>query len=72
MKQSQNTRLLAYLKQYGSITQREAIKHLNIYRLSARIYDLKRRGEPITPVEISVNNTGCPVGNYTRYYLENK
>ena len=71
MKQSQNTRLLAYLKQNGSITQREAIKHLNIYRLSARIYDLKRRGHSILTTPVSYIESGFTV-SYARYYLESK
>jgi hypothetical protein len=44
MKQTHYTRLLDYLKNYGSITSLEAIRDLGNTRLSATIFDLKRDG----------------------------
>tara|TARA_Y100000401_G_scaffold1971_1_gene1432 strand:+ start:1054 stop:1290 length:237 start_codon:yes stop_codon:yes gene_type:complete len=41
------TRLLDYLKQYGSITSLEAIRDLGNTRLSATIYVLKDEGHNI-------------------------
>lgn len=46
MKNRQNDRLLEYMrKRHGmGVTQQEAIDDLGIYRLAARIADLKRMG----------------------------
>ena len=46
MKSRQNDRLLEYMrKRHGmGVTQQEAIDDLGIYRLAARIADLKRMG----------------------------
>ena len=44
MKQTHYSRLLDYLKNYGSITSLEAIRDLGNTRLSATIFDLKRDG----------------------------
>ena len=46
MKSRQNDRLLEYMrKRHGmGVTQAEAIEDLGIYRLAARIADLKRMG----------------------------
>ena len=43
-KQTHKTRLLDYLKNYGSITSLEAIRDLGNTRLSATIYILKDEG----------------------------
>ena len=44
MKQTQNEMILAYMRQHGGITQREATEHIGCTRLAARIADLKRQG----------------------------
>ena len=44
-KASQNDRILAYLKSGKSLTQRDAVKLFNCYRLSARIADLRKDGQ---------------------------
>ena len=46
-KQTHATRLLEYLKTYGSITSLEAIRDLGNTRLSATIYVLKEEGHNI-------------------------
>ena len=43
-RQTHKTRLLSYLKEYGSITSLEAIRDLGNTRLSAYIFDLKEEG----------------------------
>lgn len=50
MKNRQNDRLLEYMrKRHGmGVTQQEAIEDLGIYRLAARIADLKRMGYTIS------------------------
>ena len=43
MKTNHETRLINYLKQYGSITTLEAIRDLGNTRLSAYIYNLRKK-----------------------------
>lgn len=40
---TQAQKVLNFIRQHGSITQRDAV-NIGVYRLSARIYDLKRAG----------------------------
>ena len=47
-RETHKTRLLDYLKQYGSITSLEAIRDLGNTRLSATIFVLKNEGHNIT------------------------
>jgi hypothetical protein len=44
---SQRQRLLDYLDEHHSITPKQAWSELGIYRLSARIFDLRRQGYDI-------------------------
>lgn len=44
---SQNMRVLQYIKEHGSITSMEAFTDLRITRLSGRIFDLKQLGHAI-------------------------
>ena len=53
---NQNDRLLAYLKRHGRITPLDAWKHLGIYRLAARVSDLKKRGFVIESGRVEVFN----------------
>ena len=52
---TQNQRILEYMREHGSITQREAIK-LGCYRLSARIAELKSQGLRIDSLPTTVRN----------------
>lgn len=45
--QSQNKRVLNWLRRNATITSLQAFKHFTITRLSARIYDLKKMGHKI-------------------------
>jgi len=62
---TQCEKVLRHLKNEGSITQREATKRYEIYRLAARIYDLRRQGHQIEK-EMETSDTGK---SYARYYL---
>lgn len=53
---TQNQRVIAYLEQFGSITQLEALRDLGIMRLASRISDLKRLGYAIESTTEAVNN----------------
>jgi hypothetical protein len=41
---SQTQKILSLLKRKRAITQRDAIERVNCYRLSARIFELRRAG----------------------------
>ncbi|HCW92800.1 MAG TPA: hypothetical protein DHM44_03870 [Flexistipes sinusarabici] len=64
---SQNQIVLSHLVNYGSITQKQCWDMYRIERLSARIYDLKRRGKSISAIYHRLDN-GC---RYAEYVLSN-
>lgn len=66
---SQNERLLEYLKVRGSITQIEAFYELGIFRLASRISDLRRRGCDISSVMVNVFNRFSEKVRVKRYFL---
>lgn len=43
----QTERVLQYIKDHQMITPKQAMEELGIYRLGARIYDLKKQGHDI-------------------------
>lgn len=51
---SKETRVLNYLKRYNNITPLEALKECGTMRLSAIIYNLRRKGWSITSERIDV------------------
>ena len=53
-RETHKTRLLDYLKKYGSITSLEAIRDLGNTRLSATIYVLKDEGHNIETEDAKV------------------
>lgn len=55
-KPTQNQRILDYIKQFGSITQLEALRDLGVMRLASRISDLRKQGYPIVSERITVKN----------------
>lgn len=58
-KQSQCNRVMQYMRDFGSISTREAFDDLGVTRLSGRIYDLKKQGVPIADsMEKSKNRYG--------------
>lgn len=68
-KPSQNKRLLAYLIEHQSITPLEALRRLGIYRLSARIFDLRERGHNITTTTQAVTLSDGEKAEVARYTL---
>lgn len=56
MKGTQAERVLAYIREFGSITQLEALKDLGVMRLASRISDLKKQGYDIKGEIITVKN----------------
>ena len=68
-KATQNTKVLNYMREHGSITSLEAFTDLSITRLSGRIYDLKQDGHIIkSEMEEHVNKAGEKT-RYARYSL---
>lgn len=53
---SQNERLLQHLEKTGPIDPLQAWSQLGIYRLGARVFDLKEAGHNIVRSMIEVNN----------------
>jgi len=62
---TQNELVYAYMSQNGSITQRDAVNHLNCYRLSARIFDLIQSGHSINSDMVTENGK-----TFARYSLK--
>lgn len=66
-KNTQCSRLLEYLQRYGSITAIDALTELGIFRLAARIHDLREQGHVITSRMVKVLNRfseACSVAEY--------
>lgn len=63
----QQERVLQYMQDYGSISSLEAFKDLGVTRLSAVIFNLKRKGVQIKKIKESCKNRyGEPV-YFARY-----
>ena len=69
-KGTQTDRVLAYIKQFGSITQYEALQDLGVMRLASRISDLKRAGVPIKREMVGVKNRFGETCYISQYSLE--
>jgi len=64
---NQNQRLLAYLQANQTIQPLEAWLNLGLYRLGARIFDLRKAGYGITKTMVKVENRfqeSCRVAEY--------
>lgn len=66
---SQNDLILNYLKKHPYISQFEATKLFGCYRLSARIDDLRRKGNQIKTERCKTKNELGHTVNYARYVL---
>lgn len=70
MKSTQCDKVLAYMKQFGSITQLEALSDLGCMRLASRISDLRNQGYPIgRRMKTGKNRYGESV-SFAEYYLQ--
>ena len=73
MRTTLETRVLNWLQEKGSITQKEAIDEIGAYRLSAIIYNLRQDGYEIdTVTEKGKNRWEDPVSWGRYYYREEK
>ena len=67
-KPTQNERILDYIEEFGSITQREALYDLGVARLASRISDLKKAGHNIESKMEAVKNRYGETCYVKRYY----
>lgn len=67
---NQKKRLLAHLEKFGCVNPLEAWRVLGIYRLSARIFDLREEGHNITRETITVTNKFGEQVSVANYILE--
>lgn len=68
---NQHKAVLEWLKSKGSISSLEAFKELGVTRLSAIIFNLRKRGYDIETVTCEgTDRFGHPM-RYARYYLRN-
>lgn len=66
-KPTQNERIIAYIREFGSITQLEAHQELGVMRLASRISDLRKKGYKIVSEREIVMNRWeekCPIKRY--------
>lgn len=71
-KATQNQRVINYMREYGSITQLQAMSDLGVMRLASRISDLRRSGYPITSRTESVKNRYGEVCHIKAYSIAEK
>ena len=69
---SQEDKVYDYMLNHHFITQVIAYDELNITRLSARIYNLKKLGIPIGSQKIYYKKSDGSPGQYSEYWLENR
>ncbi len=67
---TQCERIMRHLRDYGSITQAEAVSEYGCYRLGARIWDLKSRGVPIKSEIVTGKNRYGERTSFARYSLD--
>ena len=67
---TQNERILRHLRDYGSITQLEAMQEYGIMRLASRISDLRRMGYNIERDLIASKNRYGEATRFASYRLE--
>lgn len=70
MKTNQKDRIINYIREFGSISSREAFIDLGISRLGARIFELKQEGYKFKEKWESANNRYNEKTEYKRYYLQ--
>lgn len=65
---TQCSRILAYIEQFGSITQYQALQDLGVMRLASRISELRKQGYEFNCEWIAVQNRfgeSCKVKKYS-------
>lgn len=67
---SQENKVINYMREYGSITQLDALREFGCMRLASRISSLRKKGYSIiSELETSKNRYGETI-KYSRYRME--
>ena len=66
---SDKNRVLAYLREHGSITPLEALNSFGCYRLGARVWDLRHDGHNITTEMVEDKDQHGEPMRFARYRL---
>ena len=61
-----------YIREYGSITQLEALRDLGVMRLASRISEMKKHGMNIKDRLVEVKNRFGEVCHVKQYYYEDE
>lgn len=69
-KPTQSMRVLEYIRQFGSITQLEALRDLGVMRLASRVADLRKMGFNIAGEREAVVNRYEEISYIKRYFEE--
>lgn len=69
-KPTQAMRVLEYIRQFGSITQLEALRDLGVMRLASRVADLRKMGFNIAGEREAVVNRYEEISYIKRYFEE--
>lgn len=69
-KPTQNERIIDYMREFGGITQLEALRDLGVMRLASRISDLRRLGWDIVSESVEVENRFGETCRIKKYRLE--
>ena len=67
---TQAQRVLAYIEDFGSISQLEALRDLGVMRLASRISDLRKQGHAITSKTEKIKNRWGETCHIKRYGLK--
>ena len=67
---TQCEKVLRHLREHGTITAAEAVYEYGIFRLAARVSDLKRDGHRINRRMVSAKNRYGETVNFAEYRLE--
>lgn len=67
---TQAERIVDYMREFGSITQIEALQDLGCMRLASRISDLRRGGVPVVSEMVAVKNRWGEAVHVARYRLK--
>lgn len=62
-------RLMRYLQEFGSITSLEAIQELGDTRLSATVFELRKKGVNIISTPVTVTNRWGEKVTYAKYTI---
>lgn len=66
---TQNDRIMRHLREYGTITQLEAMQEYGIYRLASRISDLRKEGIKINRTMVKGKNRYGEATCFAEYRL---